>query len=145
VRWLTRLGFSTWLAVMLSTARRTPYFCDNHIRPQGDFLPQEAKIFRLEEGLAGVPAWLAARLGDPAGEPSLPHSQKAPSGPARKVVPSRPDLRRIRAFYAQDYTRFSYPDPDFAAAPADPLAGLRTGFAALAAPGLARAYLGDRV
>jgi hypothetical protein len=145
MRWLTRLGFSPWLAALLHAARRDPYICDNHIRPQSDFLPPHAEVFRLEDGLDHLPDWIAAEAGPPAGEAAMHHSQKAPAGPGRPIVPTRHDLRRIAAFYAADYARFGYPLPDVAAAPAAPLTRLSSALAGASAPWLVRAYLADRI
>ena len=51
-RALAQLPFSLWLRLMLAVARLNPHAFDNHLRPQVDFIPDSAAVFRLEEGLA---------------------------------------------------------------------------------------------
>ncbi|WP_425093904.1 sulfotransferase family 2 domain-containing protein [Tropicimonas sp. S265A] len=145
LRWLTRMGFSVWLAALLRAARIDPYICDNHIRPQADFLPPEARVFRLEEGLDTLPGWIAEHCGPPAVGLDMHHSQKAPTGQSRPIVPSRYDLRLIKGFYAVDYTRFGYPDPDLSAAPAGWVSQVSSGLVSFSAPWLVRAYQADRI
>lgn len=145
LRWLTRLGFSAWLAAMLGAAQRDPYICDNHIRPQSDFLPDSAKVFRLEDGLDALPAWIAEHWGTPKTAAQIHHSQKAPGGQVKPIVPMRRDLTLIKAFYAADYARFGYPTPDLATAPVAPLVQIPARLAGLTAPWLVRAYRANSI
>lgn len=145
LRWLTRLGFSAWLAAMLRAARRDPYICDNHIRPQTDFLPSEAKVFRLEEGLSALPGWVADQVGPPAVGLEMHHSQKAPEEQARPIVPSRRALKAIKTFYAVDYARFGYAPPDVSSAPGMSLFDLSSVLVGLSAPWLVQAYHANRI
>lgn len=106
-RALSYLPFSLWLRVMLAMARLNPYAYDNHLRPQSDFIPQEAAVFRLEDGLAPALAWLADAAGGALAE-TPPHHL---STRRTKIVLRPGDRRRIGAAFQTDYTRFGYPVP----------------------------------
>jgi len=133
-RALARLPFSTWLGIMLGLAARNPYAFDNHLRPQADFVPPGARVFRLEDGLAPVGAWLAGTTGT-APPAALPHELGQGRGGA--VVPCAQDLDVITKAFAADYARFGYALPDPGAAPSDPHARIRGRLVRAALPALA--------
>lgn len=109
---IRRLGFSTWLRLMLAMADRNPYTHDNHFRPQTAFLPDEGvRVFRLEDGLEPVLRWLCAAAGERA-PAALPHALKAGGG--GRVVPSDADRCLIYNRFRADYERFGYSAPDVA-------------------------------
>ena len=105
---LAWLPFPLWLRLMLAVARRAPHAFDNHLRPQADFVPHTATVFRLEDGLEPVADWLAAATGCPLPAVALPHA--IPTGQAALVRAS--DAARIGAAFAVDYARFGYIPPD---------------------------------
>jgi hypothetical protein len=110
------LDFSTWLHLMAEVHARNPYAFDNHFRPQSEFVPDGARVFRLEDGLGAVGAWLCAQAGEtPPHE--MPHDLKSPSR-GSAVVPSQADIALIRTWFEVDFRRFGYRLPDIAAAPA---------------------------
>lgn len=104
---LAYLPFSLWLRVMLATARRYPHAFDNHLRPQSDFVPERAKVFRLEEGLEGLTHWLVETVGEEAAGTTVPHA--IPSGVGDTV--SARDQALIAQAFATDYARFGYAVP----------------------------------
>lgn len=104
-RALAYLPFSFWLRLMLATARLNPHAFDNHLRPQADFVPEGAAVFRLEDGLGAALDWLAAATG--AALPAPPHELK--SGGLQPLSPA--DRARIAASHAADHARFGYPAP----------------------------------
>ena len=114
----SRLGFSTWLRVMLAAAARDPRIYENHIRPQADLVPVGAEVFRLEAGFAEMVSRLDAVTGTTAPGMEVRHLLKREKAP---LVLRRQDVARIVAFYRLDYERFGYPRPDPAAFPDDPL------------------------
>ena len=122
---LARLPFSIWLRLMLALAERAPYAFDNHLRPQVDFMPEDAEVFHLEAGLRPVADWLSQATGTDPGAFSLPHA--LPSGRPARV--SAVDQALIARIFARDYDRFAYPRP--------PASGGRLGAARLCAPVLA--------
>jgi hypothetical protein len=106
---LRGLGFATWLRLMFAMAARNPYTHDNHFRPQTDFLPEgEVTVFRLEDGLGPVFAWLCGLAEIPAPEVP-PHDLKAERG--RPVVASEADKALIYRRFHADYARFGYAAP----------------------------------
>jgi hypothetical protein len=108
------LGFSTWLRLMFALAERNPYTHDNHFRSQVDFLPSEGvRVFRLEDGLRPVLAWLAG-LAEEYPPEAVPHDLK--SAREAPVVPTASDKGLIFRRFSADYRRFGYPQPDMAEA-----------------------------
>lgn len=116
-RWLAHLPFSVWLRVMLATARINPHAFDNHVRPQTDFVPDGAAVFRLEDGLEAPLAWLAEITG--AGLAGAPPHELASGAAGRGLAAA--DLARIGAAFEVDYARFGYVRP---AGPVPPRDGL---------------------
>jgi len=109
-RALAYLPFSIWLPVMLAVVRRNPYAFDNHLRPQSDFIPSHARVFRLEDGLEPAVGWLRDVV------------HRADLAAPRHLLKTRPNPRphprlraRIAAAFAEDYTRFGYDRPAEAA------------------------------
>ena len=105
-RLLAHLPFSFWLRLMLQTARRNPHAFDNHLRPQSDFIPEGAVVFRLEDGLEPALAWLGAMTDTCLAGPA-PHALVGGGG----VPVGEGDLKRIVAAFEADYMRFGYPRP----------------------------------
>ena len=103
---LAYLPFFFWVRLMLAVARRNPFAFDNHLREQGEFLPDGAVVFRLEDGLEPVAAWLSKATGESVGDPPRALTSEAPDQ-VRGVV-DQATRTRIEAFYAGDYARFDY-------------------------------------
>ncbi|MEL7105721.1 MAG: hypothetical protein AAGM21_07360 [Pseudomonadota bacterium] len=123
------LPFSLWLTLMLALARQNPYAYDNHLRPQTDFIPDGAKVFYLEDGLAPALDWLAETAGAPPFE-ATPH-QLSTRAVGTTLRPR--DCDRIGWAFAADYARFGYSNPARTGA----LANWLDRFADAVAPGLA--------
>lgn len=104
-RLLAHLPFGLWLRLMLEVARINAYAFDNHLRPQGAFVPEGAQVFRLEDGLAPVADWLSRETGTRL--PLPPHALKSGDGGRARA----PAAARIAAVYAEDYARFGYDRP----------------------------------
>lgn len=101
-RLLACLPFSIWIRLMLAVARRAPHAFDNHFRPQCDFIPEDAQVFRLEDGLGPVILWLEDTTGEPLDR--IPHAI-----PTRSGTPVGPvDRALIARVFAADYARFGY-------------------------------------
>ncbi len=103
-RALAYLPFSLWLRLMLEMARQNPHCFDNHFRPQSDFVPEVAQVFRLEDGLEAPLVWLGV-MGRAGSLTKPPHHLKSGKVPV-EVSPS--DAALIGAVFAADYTRFGY-------------------------------------
>lgn len=103
---LAYLPFSLWLRVMLATARRNAHAFDNHLRPQCDFVPGHARVFRLEDGLDKAVGWLSDAVGEAVTEPT----PKAIATHAKTVLRAG-DHARIGDAFEVDYVRFGYALP----------------------------------
>jgi len=134
-RALALLPFATWLRAMLGLAVANPYAFDNHLRPQSDFVPEGARIFRLEAGFAPVGAWLGEVTGEP---PPVVFPHELDGGARADIRLYSEDIELIAAAFAGDYARFGYGLPDPAALPRDPWAGARLEAVRRALPALAR-------
>lgn len=100
---VARLPFPIWLRLMLALLRIHPHAFDNHLRPQVDFVPVGARVFRLEDGLGPVLDWLATETG--LNQPvSVPHA--IPGGSRARVRPV--DAARIAGAHGDDFARFGY-------------------------------------
>ena len=125
---VAQLPFGLWARLMLGIAQRHPNGFDNHLRPQADFIPGNAWVFRLEDGLDPVLEWLAKETGLNQ-DIRVPHA--IPSGTRAPVHPS--DAARIARAHAADYARFGYPRPN----QPPPKRDLWDGLVAVVAPVLA--------
>lgn len=119
-RWLAHLPFPIWLRLMLRLARLNPYAFDNHLRPQCDFIPEGAAIFRLEDGLEQVGAWMAEHIGCPPLPATFPHRLSG-RGTAPRIDPR--DRALIARTFAADYARFGY-EPEAQGSAARPIVDL---------------------
>lgn len=113
-RALAHLPFPIWLRLMLAIARINPYAFDNHLRPQSDFVPDDAQVFRLEDGLEAVTGWLSEATGARLG-PDVPHRLRSGAG---LPLPSGACRQLIAGAFAEDYARFGYALDARAAIPA---------------------------
>ena len=128
---MSRLGFSTWVRVMLRAATIEPRLYENHIRPQSDLVPDSFEAFRLEDGFDK----LISKLDDIAGCEALDFDvQHLNMRKSEKIHASRQDIALVKDFYQEDYLRFGYVIPDEADYPNDQLLYLRNWLAALLAP-----------
>lgn len=107
-RLLAHLPFSFWIRLMLYVARANPYAFDNHLRPQCDFIPDSAKVFRLEDGMAPVGTWLAEHADETDLVFRLPRLLS--SGDAAPQIDVR-DQALIAGAFAADYDLFGYTRP----------------------------------
>ena len=55
------VSFGSWLRRIPSQG---PYYLDNHTRPMAQMVPEDAVVFRLEEGLTPVTDWLDELAGE---------------------------------------------------------------------------------
>lgn len=124
---MSRLGFSTWLRIMLGAVTREPRLYENHIRPQSDLVPEDADVFRLEDGFDAMIAALDRVTGTERPDLIVPHINTRKKDP---ITISQEDAALIERVYAADYDRFGYQPPNQADLPSDGRSGLRSAFAA---------------
>lgn len=126
-------GFSAWLEGLPGALARDPRAFDNHARPMDDIVPEDATVFRLEDGTEDLIAWLDALQGEAAGPRAITPANRrsdrrggvvwmgtrngARAG-APPVRPSAEDLEVIAAIYERDFSRFGYPIEASGARPA---------------------------
>jgi len=123
VSWMSRLGFSTWLRVMLHAARTEPRLHENHIRPQNDLVPEGTVVFHLENGFDAMTTQLDKITGSSAPNIKVGHWKPR----EHKEIPlKRQDAELISEFYAADYARFGYILPNISQLPSDSQARLRS-------------------
>ncbi|MCV2890893.1 sulfotransferase family protein [Ruegeria aquimaris] len=108
-------GFEDWLNDLVDRRRTDPYYLDNHPRPMVDFVPEEATVFRLEDGLGALVDWLDERMNNQNGPREIVRSHTladrlAATGqsPGSAVELCTQTRRRIAEIYAADYERFGY-------------------------------------
>ncbi len=109
------MSFAEWFDEYRALSRVYPYYYDNHLRPQVDFVPEGARIFRLEDGMDGLTEWLDEVTGSTAPDVKIPHvnaSRPVQSAYYETEQLPRDALGAIAEFYAADFERFGYaPDP----------------------------------
>lgn len=106
-------SFEDWLRALPDLPRDQPFLYDNHTRPMVDFVPPEARVFRMEDGLDRVQAWIDTTLGlDPDPDhPQIPRINTRYRRLGGKVVKfdiSTEARMLVERLFAQDYERFGY-------------------------------------
>jgi len=99
------LDFDAWVPRVFAECGRDPFYKDNHIRPQRDFVDPAHRLFRFEHGLDPVFRWIDAVSGTPP-VPGAFHEKR--SAPLAITCSSSTD-RAIRDFYAEDYAMIAGP------------------------------------
>lgn len=118
--------FEAWVEGLPTRLRDTPNDLDNHPRPATGLVPEDATVFRLEDGMEPVVAWLDGIEGVKRGPRAIQsfNSYAARMEGAKRAPGLAPtvtaDVRRVIAeVYAADFARFGYvprdSDPDNAA------------------------------
>jgi hypothetical protein len=114
-----------WFHEAAARIRPDPYSRDGHLLPQSEFVPQAARIFRLEDRLDAIPAYIDSLTGTSDGPRAMPVEMVGryrEQGPP--PTPSAATLARIAKVYAVDFERFGYDIADRAAArPRPPASG----------------------
>jgi GT2 family glycosyltransferase len=100
-------SFSSWIAHLDGAVAENPWLYDNHLRPMVDLIPGHATVFRLENGLDQIVAYLDELVGTCdhplrfervlVRDPSIP-----------RVVPNPADIATIERIYRQDFDTFGY-------------------------------------
>ncbi|MDO8147996.1 sulfotransferase family 2 domain-containing protein [Isoptericola sp. b515] len=99
-----------WAEQSFRRYARNPFVHDNHIRPQVQFLVDEAQVYRLEDGLDAALEDLNRRhdLGVPTEVARVRTSEKTRGISSKDVEVSDGLEERLRQFYADDFARFGY-------------------------------------
>lgn len=129
----SRLGFSTWVRLVIAAAGMEPRIYLNHIRPQVDLIPPDSAIFKIEDGLDKVTAWLDDVSGTSDLAITFGHFGKRQHTP---LAMYREDLETIVEYYGKDYSSLGYAPPDPGSLPSDPYNLPRNAFAGVLARAL---------
>jgi len=112
-----KTSFGAWLDTVEEAHLSKPWYLDNHARPMCDLVPGDATVFRLEDGLDPVVAWLDRQAGNSDGPRHIGSRNTRDeifAGRAQPVPPRPPvrkaDRQRVARIFAGDYARFGY-DP----------------------------------
>ena len=110
------MDFGDWLDSLTYIRRRKPFHLDNHFRPMSDLIPEDATIFRLEDGTAQVVKWLDELAGNCEGAREIEKVNTYEQRLAAKNVKAGPtprltmaNRRKIEDFFRADFDRFDYP------------------------------------
>lgn len=100
------LYFNKWAKKSIRKCIDNPYYLDNHIRQQRDFLlPHDHLTFRIEDGIQPVLDYVMQKLQIE----STPEVQQLNAAPEKPKISISISLRRgIERFYAADYEQFGY-------------------------------------
>ena len=104
--WKAARGFSLWLEQVLDARKDNPYFLDNHLRPQWEFLGSGVEVLKFEDGLPSIVARIATILGvePPA---TLGHDYHT-SASGITVKWDKIDRLRVQEVYRKDFESFGY-------------------------------------
>jgi hypothetical protein len=92
--------FDEWVSVVFDRCVEVPHVCDNHIRPQVDFIGLNMKVFLFERGLQKVHRWIDEVTDTPQVQDPLDRNE------SRKfdIEVSSKTNAKIRKFYESDYS-----------------------------------------
>ena len=112
--------FNDWFRDAAGRIERKPFLYGGHLLPQVAFVPEGARIFRLEDGLEPIIPYLDGLAGNTDGPRELPvrnvgrwRDEEAPPTPSAETL----DL--VARLYAADFERFGYEPPLTAASAQD--------------------------
>lgn len=88
---------------------KKPYFSDNHIRPQIEFLLENTDIFRLEDGIDNIVEYInRTYLNSCSNQILYDNSRKNKSYKDKDLVISLDTIKKVEEFYKYDYLAFGY-------------------------------------
>ncbi len=102
-----------WFAEYRALEGVSNFLFDNHLRPQDDLVPENARVFRLEDGLDGIVPYLDEITGDQSGPRRIEHLHETKDemqDDVRSETLSARLLAELRSYYARDFERFGYGD-----------------------------------
>jgi Sulfotransferase family len=101
--------FNTWFHNVAPRVLADPFLLGGHFAPMVSFVPEGARIFRLEDGLDPIIPHLDKLAGDCGGPRHIAASNVGQwRGSEAAPVPSAETLALINRLYAGDFERFGY-------------------------------------
>lgn len=92
--------FDEWVGLVIDKYNQEACACDNHIRPQSDFIDEDVRVFLFEDGLESVIDWIN-KFTETSTSPFIPDTNASVEIP---ISMSSKTKRIIREFYADDYS-----------------------------------------
>lgn len=100
-KWMT---FGLWLRTLEWTLKNRPFAYDNHIRPQVDFLDEDTRVFRLEDGMEDIEQYLHDLLGHVGAGLAIGKANVS----KRRLEVSAANETHIRRIYRRDFEELGY-------------------------------------
>jgi Sulfotransferase family len=104
-----------WFDQMLAGQNGDAFAIDNHFAAQSTLVPENATVFKLEDGLDQIVAHLDALTGQKSGPRTIKHLNKQLDAPGQDfdATPVSTGFRdRVATHFRADFDRFGYPaDP----------------------------------
>ncbi|MFD2740127.1 sulfotransferase family 2 domain-containing protein [Sulfitobacter aestuarii] len=91
--------FDAWVTHIFAEYQRDPHVCDNHVRPQADFIRQGAALFRFEQGMQPVFDWIDRVTGTTRADFRIDRNESIKF----EIEMSDETRAAIRRFYAADF------------------------------------------
>lgn len=101
-------AFLQWMEDTFERHEKNPFVLDNHIRPQKEFLLEDARWFKLEEGLESIIQRVAEALDDAPLENHSVHSSRRGGKSFARMQDDPRVIDGVRSFYAEDLEHFDY-------------------------------------
>lgn len=109
--------FSDWLNFLPQRRRDNPWYLDNHARPMSQMVPDDATVFKVEDGLDRLVAWIDDIMGNQNGPRHIEVSHTLADRMARQNKPissdgvtlTEIDYSAVAAMDPEDFERFGYP------------------------------------
>ncbi|MBU1835965.1 MAG: sulfotransferase family protein, partial [Alphaproteobacteria bacterium] len=92
-------SFDQWVATIFAGHSSDPYLCDNHVRPQADFICEHAQLFMFKDGLGDVFDWIDKVTGTQRQVIGLDHN----ASPQFAIDMQDETRQKIMNFYSADY------------------------------------------
>ena len=106
------LRFDRWIDILPRALALDPYAMHGHLQPMIRYVPESAHVFRIEDGLDALVAWLDGHAEETDG-PRRIATANVTAERLRDTPPTIPPLTapicaRIADLYQADYDRFGY-------------------------------------
>jgi len=103
----TAESFASWIDHLPQRLAIDPWYRDNHLRTQAEFIGSSTRIFRYEDGIENAVRQVAMDLDLP--EPVAPLGREMTSDKFKgKIAWSANNISVVQRLYAIDFEKFSY-------------------------------------
>jgi hypothetical protein len=105
------LSFERWIDGLARSIKLDPYSLNGHTQPMVSFVPTDAKVFRLEDGLDRLEAWLNLVSEDFVDCNFIPWKNRTSDRMKKDephIILKDTTIEKIRSIYSEDFSRFDY-------------------------------------